>query len=367
MMIGDVGQGTWEEINDGVRGGNYGWPNYEGPENDAAFTPPFYAYNHSTGGCSVTGVAFYNPATAQFPSSYVGKVLFEDFCQGNIRTLDVSNAAVANFVTGISFPTNLAVAPDGWPCTTWRATSRPANPNPGGGTLSKITYTGSQAPRITVNPQSQTIVLGRPGHLHGRGRRRHELPVAAQRHEHLRRHGHVVHDPVDSDRGQQRAIPGGGDPTRSARRLERGGAHRDTNNFPVATITSPTATTEFASGTVINYAGTGTDVEDGKPAGSAFTWQVDFQHDSHQHPFIPATTGASSGSFTVPDFETEANVWLRIFLTVRDSGGQTNSASRDIFPARQLSAHARGHAGERLGPIERDRSNGERPRATGRR
>src|SRR6185369_6176783 len=30
MFINDVGENTWEEINDGLRGSNYGWPNCEG-------------------------------------------------------------------------------------------------------------------------------------------------------------------------------------------------------------------------------------------------------------------------------------------------------------------------------------------------
>ena len=30
MFINDVGQNTWEEINDGVAGANYGWPDTEG-------------------------------------------------------------------------------------------------------------------------------------------------------------------------------------------------------------------------------------------------------------------------------------------------------------------------------------------------
>ncbi len=36
MFINDVGQVTWEEINDGIAGSNYGWPNVEGPDG----TPP---------------------------------------------------------------------------------------------------------------------------------------------------------------------------------------------------------------------------------------------------------------------------------------------------------------------------------------
>ncbi|QJR16030.1 PQQ-dependent sugar dehydrogenase [Usitatibacter palustris] len=366
MMIGDVGQGTWEEINDGIRGGNYGWPNYEGPENDANFIPPFYSYNHNTGGCSVTGVAFYNPTTAQFPASYVGKVLFEDFCQGNIRVLDPSNAAVTAFVTGISFPTNIAVAPDGGVYYMAR-NQQTGNPNPGGGTLSKITYTGSQAPRITLNPQSQTIVLGSPV----------TFTVAADGATSYQWQRNAANISGATATSYTIAATATGDNAARFRAMATnsfGSAFSSeatltvtTNHFPVATITLPTAATEFASGTVINYAGTGTDQEDGNLPASAFTWQVDFQHDSHQHPFVPATTGSTSGSFTVPDFETEANVWLRIFLTVRDAGGQTHSASRNIYPATQLSSLTpTGTPVNGWGPFEKDRSNGEQGAADGR-
>ena len=34
MFINDVGQSTWEEIDDGVIGANYGWPTTEGPTSD---------------------------------------------------------------------------------------------------------------------------------------------------------------------------------------------------------------------------------------------------------------------------------------------------------------------------------------------
>ena len=47
MFINDVGQNTWEEINDGMAGANYGWPDTEGATTDPRFVSPRYAYDHS--------------------------------------------------------------------------------------------------------------------------------------------------------------------------------------------------------------------------------------------------------------------------------------------------------------------------------
>ena len=44
MFINDVGQNTWEEINDGRAGANYGWPTTEGATSDPRFVSPRYAY-----------------------------------------------------------------------------------------------------------------------------------------------------------------------------------------------------------------------------------------------------------------------------------------------------------------------------------
>src|SRR5262245_51891531 len=37
LFIADVGQNTFEEVNIGQRGGNYGWPNAEGRSNNSNF------------------------------------------------------------------------------------------------------------------------------------------------------------------------------------------------------------------------------------------------------------------------------------------------------------------------------------------
>jgi glucose/arabinose dehydrogenase len=112
MFINDVGETSWEEINDGIAGSNYGWPTTEGSTSDPRFRSPVYAYGHGSG-CAIAGAAFYNPAAAQFPSSYTGKFFFADFCGGWIRVLDPANQSATSFATGIGYPVDLQVSSDG--------------------------------------------------------------------------------------------------------------------------------------------------------------------------------------------------------------------------------------------------------------
>ena len=118
MFINDVGQSTWEEINDGIAGSNYGWPTCEGfcSRPNPSFRDPLFQYGHgdsSTTGCAIVGAAFYNPPVHQFPSSYVGKFFFADACSGWIRLFDPSTGAATAFASGISSPVDLQVGPDG--------------------------------------------------------------------------------------------------------------------------------------------------------------------------------------------------------------------------------------------------------------
>jgi len=116
LFINDVGEVTWEEINDGIAGSNYGWPNTEGVTNNPAFRSPLFAYTHgfsATTGCAIAGGAFYNPATVQFPASFVGKYFFADLCSGWIRLFDPATATASGFATNISQPVDLKVVADG--------------------------------------------------------------------------------------------------------------------------------------------------------------------------------------------------------------------------------------------------------------
>ena len=116
VFINDVGEQTWEEINRGAAGANYGWPRYEGPESNPAYRNPVFAYRNGTmkdTRCAITGGAFYNPTTRQYPSGYVGDYFFADLCSGWIRTRDATTGEVSGFATGLERPIDLEVSKAG--------------------------------------------------------------------------------------------------------------------------------------------------------------------------------------------------------------------------------------------------------------
>ena len=116
MFINDVGQDTWEEINDGIAASNYGWPATEGPTGNPQHRSPLFYYGHGGGGttgCAIAGGAFYNPSIRTFPIEYLGNYFFADFCSGWIRRFDPNDGSVSDFAMGISSPVDLMVGPNG--------------------------------------------------------------------------------------------------------------------------------------------------------------------------------------------------------------------------------------------------------------
>src|SRR5215813_314318 len=118
LFINDVGENLAEEIDEGFAGANYGWPNCEGPcsPSNPSFRDPLFSYGHGssgTTGCAIVGAAFYNPAVNQFPSEYVGKYFFADFCSGWIRRFDPATNTASDFAAAVLLPADLTVSPDG--------------------------------------------------------------------------------------------------------------------------------------------------------------------------------------------------------------------------------------------------------------
>ncbi len=367
MYINDVGAGSFEEINAGVAGANYGWPFSEGATMDVRFANAAYQYSHSEG-CAITGGAFYDPPAAQFSAEYVGKYFFVDLCEGWIRLLDPSSPATpAEFATAIVNPVGIEVAPDGSLYYLARnlGGEEPVN---GAGSVGKITFTNIKAPRITVHPKSQTILLGTAV----------TFTVAADGANTIQwqRNGDDIPGATAASYGIASTTAADNQASFAAVARNTFGATTSraallttTDNRPPAiSITFPDAGSGFAVGERIAYSASASDPEDGPLPPSAFTWRIDFRHDTHSHPFQPPVSGATSGMLEIPDFESDnANTWFRFHLSVRDSGGQTAEGTRDIYPRKQLSemTPARPPINGR-GQMERNSSNGGAGKGDGR-
>ena len=152
MLINDVGQDTWEEIDEGIAGANYGWPLTEGPTSDPRFTTPIFAYTQAaTGGCAITGGAFYPLLSSQFPDEYAGDYFFADLCAGWIAHYDFTTGrASLDFATGVGAPVDLALAPEGGLYCLERS----------GGRLVRIDYSREAPPVILQAPASQSANVG---------------------------------------------------------------------------------------------------------------------------------------------------------------------------------------------------------------
>ncbi len=332
LFINDVGQGTWEEINNASAGANFGWPNCEGPCNppNANFSNPHYYYANDVSTCAITGGTFYNPSTAQFPAEYSGKYFFAEYCAGWIKFIDPnappSAGAAPTFATGLSFPVDLQVSDDGSLYYLQRGN---------GGQLWRIQYTANQSPSFAQHPANQTVSVGQSAtftvSVNG------SLPLTYQ----WRRNdvdipnanaaSYTINSVSAADNNARfRCFVSNsfGNALSNEATLTVVG-----NQTPTATITTPIAGTLYSGGEVINFSGTATDPEQGALPASAFTWEVVFHHDTHTHPFVPPTSGVTSGSFTIPTTgETAANVWYRIYLTVTDNQNATQTVFRDVFP-----------------------------------
>jgi len=363
MFIDDVGASTWEEINDGLRGRNYGWPIEEGPASPPAngFTNPIYAYQHFTGtphGCAITGGTFYNPPQPcagdppfGFPASYVGQYFFLDLCGGFIYTMDPDEIDATSpyhfhhvhpFASGIhGAPTYLTVGPD----TNLYYISRDD------GAVYQIRYPASLAPTIGTEPADTLVGQGWPATftvdasgvppLHYRWQRNDaDIPGAADAPSYT-----ISNPTVANDNGATyRCIVSnsyGNVTTREAV------LSVTTKQPPVPTVTMPEPNTYYSAGDMIVFRGAAVDghdivtgdPQDGVLGPGAFTWQVLFEHhplnnpNHHTHPFYPPTTGIAGGNFTIPvTGETDPDVWFRIFFTATDSYGLSTTISRDIYP-----------------------------------
>jgi glucose/arabinose dehydrogenase len=332
VMINDVGQGTWEEINDATTGGlNFGWPSAEGTSSNPAFTNPVYAYAHGSGdgrGCAITGGVFFNPATTNYPAEYTGRYFFQDLCNRwiNVLNLSTSPATRLPFATGLGGDAlSIDVGNDGNLYYLERSS----------GALYKIIYTVNTAPVITQQPAAATVSAGQPATFSVTATGTAPLSYQWQKNNTnisgATNASYTIASVQAADAGAYRVVVSNavGSVTSSAAQLTVNAF----NTAPVAQILTPAQGSLYRAGDVISFSGDATDTEDGTLPATTFTWLVDFYHDTHHHDAPPVATGTKSGTFTIPTSgEVADNVWYRLSLIVTDSQGLKDTTYIEIFP-----------------------------------
>ncbi|MFP5285348.1 MAG: PQQ-dependent sugar dehydrogenase, partial [Thermoanaerobaculia bacterium] len=356
FFINDVGQGRWEEIDEGTAGADYGWNLCEGAHNntsDAACSNappghvgPVYEYRHdqaipgttSPTNCnSITGGAFVpNGAWPGFDGSY----LFGDFVCGEIFKLTFSGGSwsASDFGQGLGGVTTMIFGPHGNGGQTLYYTTY-AN----GGQVRKISYDqpGNDPPVAvasaspTSGPAPLNVTLSAAGSSD---------PDAGDTLTYFWSFGDGTPETSTTSLtiSHTYASPGTYTATLRARDNHFAFSAPDTvviqpgNSPPSATIASPAAGQLFRVGQTITLTGSATDAQDGTLPASALSWTVLLNHNgNHTHPWFSGTGNNLTFAAPAPeDLDATDGSFLEVRLTATDSGGLAGNAQRNMQPSK---------------------------------
>ncbi len=329
-VAGDVGWNIWEELDVVQRGGNYGWPCWEGkhptPEHSTQGycagvpnTEPIVEYHHDTaeGGNSISAGIVYNGTS--YPADYRGAFFYGDYVSQQIWTVryddqgklvDGSNLPAA--FKALGGPVKFGAAPNGDIVyadirggTLRRLSYSAGNTAPVAGATSStdpdtrtVSFDGSTSVDYDNDPLTYTWDFGdgttgtgvKASHTYAAGTDKFTAKL-------------TVKDPLlASDTTDIAVAPG--------------------NHSPVLTLTTPGATATFAVNEQVNLSATATDAEDGA---LPVTWTSAIVHcpseaTCHKHPGI----GATGPTFGVP-FTEHPDSHQEFTATVTDSAGVVTS------------------------------------------
>jgi len=349
FFINDVGERTWEEIDLGQAGADYGWNVREGPcalgsttncgPPAAGMTNPIFAYPSTTGCRSVTGAAFV--PNGLWPAEYDGAYLYGDFVCGKIFKLTQSGGTYTSteFASGLGDGGSVISMMFG-PSGTGRALYY--TNYAGGGELHRIAFiaAGSNRPPFaaaTASPTSGPVPLTVNFDASASSdpdtgdtltyvwyfgdRSSHVLTQSPTVSYTYSAKGTFFAELYVQDEKGARSPP-------LTIRVDPG------NDAPAPTILFPTGNTRYAVGQTIILEGSATDPEDGPLPDSALTWEVILVHDDHTHPFLQPTAGNRVSIVTPPpeDFLATTNSYLVVTLTATDSRGLAASTTRQLLP-----------------------------------
>ncbi len=110
LVVGEVGDDRFEQVELVTSGGNYGWPVVEGNMHclnppsgcDLSSTPPIHELEHTGGRCAMMGGYVYRGSA--LPACYAGRYFYADYCTGQITSFRIEGGAAVDVQSGPTVP-----------------------------------------------------------------------------------------------------------------------------------------------------------------------------------------------------------------------------------------------------------------------
>jgi glucose/arabinose dehydrogenase len=345
FFINDVGQSTWEEVDLGQAGVDYGWNVREGPcpagqsctpPNPSVYTDPIDWYNHSIGCSYVTGGAF---VPANVWPNYDGSYLFADGGCGRAFRL-VPNGSGGYTRAGSDFATGLG-----------EVRHFEFGPYQSGQAL--YYANASAVRRIAMNNSAPTAMIA-ANPRYG--------PVPLTVNFSAAGSSDPNGDPLTYEWDFGDTQTANTTTSTTSHNYQSAGVYtatlvvRDNNTLgsapvsiqiqagntpPSPSISQPGSGVTFAVGDIINLAGSATDAE---PASLPVTlrwdvwlWHVDAVNPGNAHHHTLVTINGGTGQFTAPapeDFNASDLSYVEVRLTATDAWGLSDVVTRTLQPRR---------------------------------
>ena len=342
--VGDVGWGSWEEVDLAQAGRNYGWPCYEGPNKNGGYssfttckdlyaklgTPggvtfPDHYYAHDSGSAVVGGPTY---TGGPYPDDFDGDIFFGDYVKGFIKRLEFDSAGKVSGTkdfAGDWYGVDLELWNGGLYYVEF------GDGSSGSGKVKGISYAPANRTPLAVATATPTFGAA-PLQVSFKGSGSSDPdgdPLAYEWD-----FGDGTAKSTSKDPAHTFTKGGDFDARLKVTDSKNAGATATVrisvnNSPPAVTLTAPVDGAKYRNGAPVQLSGAATDNEDGALSGASLSWNVVLIHGTHVHPFQTLT--GKTASFTAST-DHDADSYYRVTLTATDSKGLSTSKTVVINP-----------------------------------
>lgn len=330
MYDGDVGADAFEEMNEIVKGGNYGWPNCEGKciIQNPAYIEPLFQYPHNINGVYQSSAITQGPVYHgnMFPLEYQNSVFYGDYSRGIIRRLTTDINGSINGDTDFDMQAgsvvDMKIAGDG---SMYYITYYP-------GKLYRISYSTSNYVPV-ANASADTLKGTNPFTVNFSSNGSYDPDGTAITYSWNFGDGttSTSANPTktfthDGSYTVELTVSDGVNTALSTPIIIQVGCP------PIVTIGVPKDGTKYNAGDLVTVNASAIDCVGFDINDASLSTTVKFHHTTHIHPFLDNLVGRSN-SFTVPlTGEQSADTWFEIDVTAKDTNGLSTTAVANIYP-----------------------------------